>query len=90
MLGVIRLGRYAAFLIDGKLSAREWVKGIEGSSCVASIPLYGIDTVGSLGPSIDFCRNCPTIISYLIVDCAPLFLQVEQALHVGFLHGRAS
>ena len=39
--------RYAAFLIDGKLSAREWVKGIEGSSCVASIPLYGIDTVGS-------------------------------------------
>lgn len=47
MLGVIRLGRYAAFLIDGKLSACEWAKGIEGSSCVASIPLYGMDTVGS-------------------------------------------
>lgn len=47
MLGVIRLDRYAAFLIDGKLSACEWAKGIKGSSCVASIPLYGMDTVGS-------------------------------------------
>ena len=48
-LGVIRFGRYAAFLIDGKLSARERAKGIKGSNCVASIPLYDMGTVGGHG-----------------------------------------
>lgn len=38
-----------AFLIDGKLSARERAKGIKGSSCVASIPLYDMGTVGGHG-----------------------------------------
>ena len=89
-LGVIRFGRYAAFLIDGKLSARERAKGIKGSSCVASIPLYGMDTVDGHRDLDWLCRNCPTIVSYLIGDCAPLLFQVEQALHIGFLHGRAS
>ena len=50
MLGVMRFGRYAAFLIDGKLSARKRAKTIKGSSCVASIPLYCMDIVGELPP----------------------------------------
>ena len=39
---------------------------------------------------IGFGSNCPTIVLHLIGARAPLLFQVEQALHVGFLHGRAS
>ena len=39
--------------------------------------------------SIGFGCNCPTIVLHPIGARAPLLFQIEQALHVGFLHGCA-